>query len=129
MSGGGRVRVLGVGVDHLSVEGLHAEVARLARRRGGIVLNVNAHCLNLCHGDEGLRHFFAGADVVFCDGGGVRLAARMLGGGFQRGSPTPTGSRASPPSPRSGGSTSSSWVPAPAWPGRPRGGSGGPTPA
>ena len=80
MSGGGRVWVLGVRVDRLSVEGLHAEVARLARRRGGIVLNVNAHCLNLCHGDEELRRFFAGADVVFCDGAGVRLAARMLGG-------------------------------------------------
>ncbi len=80
MSGGGRVGVLGIGVDRLSVEGLHAEVTRLARRRGGIVLNVNAHCLNLCHEDEGLRRFFAGADVVFCDGAGVRLAARMLGG-------------------------------------------------
>jgi N-acetylglucosaminyldiphosphoundecaprenol N-acetyl-beta-D-mannosaminyltransferase len=80
MSGGGRVGVLGVGVDRLSVDGLHAEVARLVRRRGGIVLNVNAHCLNLCHRNEKLRRFFAGADVVFCDGAGVRLAARMLGG-------------------------------------------------
>ena len=79
MSGGGRVWVLGVRVDRLSVEGLHAEVARLARRRGGTVLNANAHCLNICHGDEELRRFFAGADVVFCDGAGVRLAARMLG--------------------------------------------------
>ncbi|MDQ3376413.1 MAG: WecB/TagA/CpsF family glycosyltransferase, partial [Actinomycetota bacterium] len=51
----------------------------LVRRRGGIVLNVNAHCLNLLHEDEGLRDFFAAADVVFCDGAGVRLAARMLG--------------------------------------------------
>jgi N-acetylglucosaminyldiphosphoundecaprenol N-acetyl-beta-D-mannosaminyltransferase len=80
LSRGGRVGVLGVGVDRITVEGLHAEVARLVRRRGGIVLNVNAHCLNLCHEDEGLRRFFAAADVVFCDGAGVRLAARMLGG-------------------------------------------------
>ena len=72
--------MLGIGVDRLSVEGLHAEVACLVRRRGGLVLNVNAHCLNLCHEDAGLRRFFAGADVVFCDGVGVRLAARMLGG-------------------------------------------------
>ena len=71
--------MLGVGVDRITVEGLHAEVARLVRRRGGIVLNVNAHCLNLCHGDEELRRFFTGADVVFCDGSGVRLAARILG--------------------------------------------------
>lgn len=80
MSAGGRVWVLGVGVDRISAEGLHGEVARLVRRRGGIVLNVNAHCLNLCHEAEELRRFFAGADVVFCDGAGVRLAARMLGG-------------------------------------------------
>ena len=71
--------MLEVGVDCITVEGLHTEVARLVRRRGGVVLNANAHCLNLCHEDEGLRDFFAAADVVFCDGTGVRLAARMLG--------------------------------------------------
>ena len=80
MSRGGRVGVLGVGVDPITVEGLHAEVARLVRRRGGVVLNANAHCLNLLHEDEDLRAFFAAADVVFSDGAGVRLAARMLGG-------------------------------------------------
>ena len=79
MSRRGRVGVLGVGVDRITVEGLHAELARLVWRRDGTVLNANAHCLNLCHEDEGLRGFFAGADVVFCDGAGVRLAARMLG--------------------------------------------------
>jgi N-acetylglucosaminyldiphosphoundecaprenol N-acetyl-beta-D-mannosaminyltransferase len=71
--------VLGVWVDRITAEGLHAEVTRLVRRRDGIVLNVNAHCLNLLHEDEGLWDFFAAADVVFCDGAGVRLAARMLG--------------------------------------------------
>jgi N-acetylglucosaminyldiphosphoundecaprenol N-acetyl-beta-D-mannosaminyltransferase len=79
MSQGGRVEMLGVGVDRISVDGLHREVVRLARRRRGVVLNVNAHCLNLLYGDDGLRRFFAAADVVFCDGAGVRLAARILG--------------------------------------------------
>ena len=79
MSRDGRVGVLGVGVDRITAGELHEEITRLVRRRSGIVLNVNAHCLNLCHGDEGLRDFFAEADVVFCDGTGVRLAARMLG--------------------------------------------------
>jgi N-acetylglucosaminyldiphosphoundecaprenol N-acetyl-beta-D-mannosaminyltransferase len=76
----GRADVLGVGVDEIMVEELHEEVARLVRRRGGIVLNVNAHCLNILYRDERLRGFFARADVVFCDGAGVRLAARLLGG-------------------------------------------------
>ncbi len=78
---GGRVDVLGVGVDPLTVEDLNAEVGRLANARGrGLVLNVNAHSLNLCWEDPGLRRFLNGADVVFCDGAGVMLAARILGG-------------------------------------------------
>lgn len=76
----GQVEVLGVGVDPVTVDGLHAEIRRLVRRRGGLVLNVNAHCLNLCHGDPALRRFFGAADLVFCDGAGVRLAAKILGG-------------------------------------------------
>jgi N-acetylglucosaminyldiphosphoundecaprenol N-acetyl-beta-D-mannosaminyltransferase len=72
--------VLGVGVDPLTVEDLHAEIGRLVRGgRGGLVLNVNAHCLNLCYEDPALRGFFNGAEVVFCDGAGVMLAARVLG--------------------------------------------------
>jgi N-acetylglucosaminyldiphosphoundecaprenol N-acetyl-beta-D-mannosaminyltransferase len=78
---GGRIEVLGVGVDTLTVEELQAEVGRLAQgERRGLVLNVNAHCLNVCYEDPALRAFFDNADVVFCDGVGVMLAARILGG-------------------------------------------------
>jgi N-acetylglucosaminyldiphosphoundecaprenol N-acetyl-beta-D-mannosaminyltransferase len=74
------VYVLGVGVDPLTVGDLQAEVGRLVRGgRGGLVLNVNAHCLNLCYADPALRGFFNAADVVFCDGAGVMLAAMLLG--------------------------------------------------
>jgi len=77
----GRIDVLGVGVDPITVAELHAEIARLARGgRLGLVLNVNAHCLNLCYRNRALRDSLNGADVVFCDGAGVMLAARMLGG-------------------------------------------------
>jgi N-acetylglucosaminyldiphosphoundecaprenol N-acetyl-beta-D-mannosaminyltransferase len=76
----GRVDVLGVGVDPVTVEGLHGEVGRLIRNgHRGSVLNVNVHCLNLCYEDSELRGFLNGADVVFCDGAGVMLAARLLG--------------------------------------------------
>ena len=76
----GRVEVLGVGVDPLTVEELHAEIGRLVRgKKHGLVLNANAHCLNLCYEDPGLRDFLNGAEVVFCDGAGVMLAARILG--------------------------------------------------
>ena len=77
----GRIDVLGVGLDLLTVAELHAEIARLVRNgRLGLVLNVNAHCLNLCYEDSALRDSLNGADVVFCDGAGVMLVARMLGG-------------------------------------------------
>ena len=77
----GRIDVLGVGVDPITVDELHAEIARLVRSgKLGLVLNVNAHCLNLCYKDSALRDSLNGADVVFCDGAGVMLAARMLGG-------------------------------------------------
>jgi len=77
----GRIDILGVGVDPLTVAELHAEIARLARcGRLGLVLNVNAHCLNLCYEDRALRNTLNSADAVFCDGAGVMLAARILGG-------------------------------------------------
>ena len=76
----GKIDVLGVGVDPITVDGLHVEIARLVRGgKLGLVLNVNTHCLNLCYEDRALRDSLNGADVVFCDGAGVMLAARMLG--------------------------------------------------
>jgi N-acetylglucosaminyldiphosphoundecaprenol N-acetyl-beta-D-mannosaminyltransferase len=69
-----------VGVDPLTVGELHAEIEHLVRGgERGLVLNVNANCLNLCYEDPKLRDFMNGARVVFCDGAGVMLAARILG--------------------------------------------------
>ena len=43
------------------------------------MLNANVHCLNLAYGDPALRNFLNEAEMVFCDGAGVMLAARLLG--------------------------------------------------
>lgn len=40
---------------------------------------VNAHAVNLAHDDEGFRDSLNRADLVFCDGYGVRLASRLAG--------------------------------------------------
>ncbi len=75
-----RVNVLGVGVDPLTVEELHEEIGYFVRRKDhALVLNANVHCLNLAYGDPGLRGLLNGAEVVFCDGSGVMLAARLQG--------------------------------------------------
>ncbi len=78
---GGKIEVLGVSVNPVTVDELHAALLRLAGEDGlSLVLSANAHCLNLCYRDPALRGFLNRADVVFCDGAGVMLAARILGG-------------------------------------------------
>jgi N-acetylglucosaminyldiphosphoundecaprenol N-acetyl-beta-D-mannosaminyltransferase len=75
-----RVDVLGVSIDPLTVTGLNAEVLRLSPLEGcSAVLNVNVNCLNLLREDERLRDFFQRSEVVFSDGAGVILGARILG--------------------------------------------------
>ena len=73
--------MLGVDIDPVTVEELHAGIKRLVESgERGTVLNANANCLNILYDDAALRGFFGQADLVFCDGWGVKLAARLLGG-------------------------------------------------
>lgn len=76
-----RINILGVGVDALTLGELHGRIRGFVREGGhALVLNANAHCLNLAYRDPFLRRFLNQADIVFCDGAGVKYAARMLGG-------------------------------------------------
>ncbi|MBA2692062.1 MAG: WecB/TagA/CpsF family glycosyltransferase [Rubrobacter sp.] len=76
-----RVNILGVGVDALTAVELHERIRRFIHEGGhALVFNANVHCLNLAYRDRSLRRVLDEADVVFCDGAGVMLAARMLGG-------------------------------------------------
>jgi N-acetylglucosaminyldiphosphoundecaprenol N-acetyl-beta-D-mannosaminyltransferase len=73
-------RVLGVPVDALLVSELQARLLSYIREgKHALVLHVNANAINLAWRQPWLRDFFNSADVVFCDGVGVRLAARILG--------------------------------------------------
>jgi N-acetylglucosaminyldiphosphoundecaprenol N-acetyl-beta-D-mannosaminyltransferase len=75
-----RVNILGVGVDRISAEELHAEILRTVHdRKQEMILHVNAHCLNLSYHRPWLRSLLNNADIVFCDGFGVVLAAKILG--------------------------------------------------
>jgi N-acetylglucosaminyldiphosphoundecaprenol N-acetyl-beta-D-mannosaminyltransferase len=44
-----------------------------------MILNVNAHCMNLAFRQAWLRRLLNSAPIVFCDGEGVRIAAKLLG--------------------------------------------------
>ena len=75
-----RIDVLGVRVDALSVEELHAEIERMIRSGDhALILNVNVHALNLSYQNPWLRNFLNSASIVFCDGAGVMLGAWILG--------------------------------------------------
>ncbi len=76
--------ILGVNIEAWEPEGLHKFI--LAAVRGGgraRVLNVNAHALNLAYQSRWLRDCFNEAEIVFPDGQGVVLAARLLGAPFR----------------------------------------------
>jgi N-acetylglucosaminyldiphosphoundecaprenol N-acetyl-beta-D-mannosaminyltransferase len=76
------VRVLGVDITDATKQEaveLMAAWVRAADERTRAVFIVNAHTLNLACDDASFRAVLADADVVFGDGTGVRLAARLKG--------------------------------------------------
>jgi N-acetylglucosaminyldiphosphoundecaprenol N-acetyl-beta-D-mannosaminyltransferase len=77
---GGDSNILGVPIRPIDVSTLHQRVFDAIRGcKHILILNVNAHCMNLSQGHRWLRALLRSADCVFCDGAGVALAARFLG--------------------------------------------------
>jgi len=72
--------VLGVPISIIEVDRLHQFIAARCSENGrALVLHANVLLLNLAYKQEWLRHYFKQADVVFCDGSGVQLGAKLLG--------------------------------------------------
>jgi N-acetylglucosaminyldiphosphoundecaprenol N-acetyl-beta-D-mannosaminyltransferase len=53
--------------------------ASIAGNRRDVYPYTNIHAINLAQRDQSLRDFLNAAHVVYCDGEGVRLGARLLG--------------------------------------------------
>lgn len=74
------VNVLGVSVDRLTPETLIEQVLALKPGDKAItVMYANIHVLNTSRKDRDLRAILNNADMVYCDGSGVRLGAWLLG--------------------------------------------------
>lgn len=74
------ISILGVNVHLLTIDQLHEVMEHFIETRAHeLVLNVNINCLNLTFDHEWLTEFLNSANVVFCDGAGVMLGARILG--------------------------------------------------
>jgi N-acetylglucosaminyldiphosphoundecaprenol N-acetyl-beta-D-mannosaminyltransferase len=82
--------ILGVQVHVIDRSQLLERIDALASAPGvSLVNNVNAHACNLACSDSDFREILNASDAVFCDGFGVKLAAKMLG--------KPLGERMTPP--------------------------------
>ncbi|NUQ81087.1 MAG: WecB/TagA/CpsF family glycosyltransferase [Bacteroidetes bacterium] len=76
----GRVTLLGVGIDNLSSDDLGNTIISYIRSGAKAkILNVNIHCMNLAYQNPWLRTMLNQSEIVFCDGDGVRLGARLQG--------------------------------------------------
>ena len=74
------LKILGVNVHFLNARTIRPLIHEYIRKdQKRLVLNVNCHCLNLAYKRSWLRGFLNSADLVFCDGAGVLLGARILG--------------------------------------------------
>jgi len=74
------VEVLGVRVDAIDGKGLNDRIATVIDRGGRTYFaNVNIHAVNIAQKDHLFRAFLNNAPLVYCDGEGVRLGARILG--------------------------------------------------
>jgi len=74
------VKVLGVRVDDLSLNQLLGFFTNCVENNKKVVVsNVNIHALNIAYSTLWFRHFLNDSSVTFCDGFGVRLAARLSG--------------------------------------------------
>lgn len=74
------IKILGVQVHPLTVDQLHEELGRLIDAGAHAeVLHVNVHGLNLAAENSWMRSYLNQAEIVFCDGAGVILGARLLG--------------------------------------------------
>jgi len=75
-----RATVAGVGIDIVNRELLQSSIEGFVdRRQRAVVAYVNIHAVNVAWNDGVFARFLERAALVYCDGEGVRLGARLLG--------------------------------------------------
>ena len=74
------VCVAGVRIRPITMKDLLGEIDGVIDRKGrAIFANVNVHAINIAYESPWFRRFLNDAQLVFCDGFGVLLAAYLLG--------------------------------------------------
>lgn len=71
--------ILGLQLHPVGVSEVHSYVERVIRsNEKALVLNLNIHCVNLAVRSPWLAEFINQAQMVFCDGDGVRMGLKLL---------------------------------------------------
>lgn len=74
-----RISILGVGVDDTRAEDLERAVIEcVEQQKRKTFAYANVHAINIAQRNLKFRDFLNNADVVYCDGEGIRFAARIL---------------------------------------------------
>jgi len=74
------IYILGIKISLITVRTLNNHIGYLIENdKRDLVHCVNIHKMNLAYKDRSLRNFLNEASIVFCDGAGVMLGARILG--------------------------------------------------
>jgi len=75
-----KVNILGVSVNAVTQEDLHQAIGKWINQNTKVIIpNVNIHGLNLAYKNRWFRDFLNQSEIVFCDGFGVKLGAKILG--------------------------------------------------
>ena len=74
------VQLFGVRIDTISLGELLSKIkTTIKSKQKSLIANVNINAINLACTQPWFRDFLNGSDIVFCDGYGVMLGARLLG--------------------------------------------------
>lgn len=74
------IRILGIKVSCLTVSEIHTYIEECINTdTKSLILNVNVNCMNLAYNNKWLRNFLNSAGIVFSDGAGILLGAKILG--------------------------------------------------
>lgn len=75
-----QTRLLGVRIDNVSVDAVLKFIERtIFAKRKAVIEYVNVHALNVAYLDPLFKNFLNNSDLVFCDGFGVVLGAKLTG--------------------------------------------------
>jgi N-acetylglucosaminyldiphosphoundecaprenol N-acetyl-beta-D-mannosaminyltransferase len=74
------IELLGIKINPITVNTLHETIAQIIHSgEKAIIANVNIHAYNLSYENSRFREFLNNAEIVFCDGEGVRFGGKLCG--------------------------------------------------